>query len=113
MAIVIGVQVKLFNVLESRPVLKREFLTDHYSLVSHCLGDLLFDLFQSLTAVSFFLIVLFWAVGFQGSFMYTLAILVLFALILQSLAILLTVLTNNPKHSIQLITLVICKWRVR
>ena len=90
-ALILSGSIKIAIEIEMRPILKREYLTYHYSIIPYACGDFIFDSFLILTMTMVFLLIVYWSIGFQGNFFYIYAVLCVFASSTLSLSLVMTV----------------------
>jgi len=100
-------QVILLEFIDERPVIMREFSTDHYRMASYTISRLIIDGISVFLQVLFFFVIIYWTVGLQGRFWYLLLCFYSFAMAGASLAVFLGSYTKDPRDSKELIPMLL------
>lgn len=100
-------QVILLEFIDERPVVLREFSTDHYRMSSYTISRMIIDGISVFLQVLLFFVIIYWSLGLQGRFGYLLLCFYTFAMAGASLAVFLGSYTKDPRDSKELIPMLL------
>lgn len=103
-------QVVIYDFVETLPIFKKEYSTDHFRLLTFALSQLCFEVASILLQDISFIGIVYFMVGLNGRFINLLGIHCLFSLCLASLGVLLTSAIRDARDAKEMIAPFLCKF---
>jgi len=102
-------QVVLLEFIDERPVVLREYSTNHYRMSSYTISRLIIDGISVFLQILLFFVILYWSLDLQGRFWYLLFCFYTFSIGGASIAVALGSYTKDTRDAKELIPMVFCK----
>jgi len=99
-------QVVLLEFIDERPVVLREFSTNHYRMSSYTISRLIIDSISVFLQILLFFVIIYWSLDLQGRFWYLLLCFYTFSIAGASIAVALGSYTRDTRDAKELIPMV-------